>query len=160
MSAVLTHSIIDTAQAREMMLANAIRGAAIIGAPGGWSVLLKLGKTDKTLGAQRTNKPRQWISLDRCVKYLKQELGVARFDLLDATEHGAATAGERVRSDASDRLRRAHAAAQHDEWFRKQVQESLDDPSAAVSHESVKRSFAAKRAALRKRSNAAAKATS
>ena len=155
MQATSTFAIIDTAQARDMALANSIRGAAIIGAPGGWSVLLKLGKTEKTLGTQRTNKPRQWISLDRCVKYLKQELGVARFNLLDATGHRAAPAGERARGDASDRLRRAHAAAQHDEWFRKQVQEALDDPAPAVSHESVKRSFAAKRAVLRKRSTAA-----
>ncbi len=160
MSVTLTHPIIDTAQARDMVLANSIRGAAIIGAAGGWSVLLKLGKTEKTLGTQRTNKPRLWISLDRCVNYLKQELGLARFDLLDATEYRAALAGERKRSDASSRLRRAHAAMQHDEWFRRQVQEALDDPTPAVSHESVKRSFAAKRAALRKHSNAAAKATS
>ena len=157
MSAGATHAIIDTAQAREMMLANAIRGAAIIGEPGGWSVLLKLGKTDKTLGTQRTNKPRQWISLDRCVKYLKQELGVARFHLLDATRHGEAAAGRSARSDAADRLRRAHAAADYDQWFRAQVQEALDDPASPIDHARVKRSFAAKRAALRKRTAASGK---
>ena len=157
MSAASAHSIIDTAQAREMMLANAIRGAAIIGEPGGWSVLLKLGKADKILGTQRTNKPRQWISLDRCVKYLKQELGVARFNLLDATRHGEAAAGRSVRNDAADRLRRAHAAVDHDQWFRAQVQEALNDPEPAIDHTRVKRSFAAKRAALRKRAAAPGK---
>lgn len=158
MQIAATHPIIDTAEARDMMLAKSIRGAAIIGEPGGWSVLLKLGKVEKTLGTQRTNKPRQWISLDRCVKYLKQELGVARFNLLDATRHRAAPAGQGARSDAADRLRRAHAAAEYDQWFREQVQEALDDPAPAVANDSVKRRFAAKRAALRKRSAAAAKA--
>lgn len=160
MSAITAHAIIDTAQAREMMLANAIRGAAIIGEPGGWSVLLKLGRTDKTLGTQRTNKPRQWISLDRCVKYLKLELGVARFNLLDATRHGAAPAGRIVRNDVAERLRRAHAAADYDQWFRAQVQAALDDPAPAIDHASVKRSFAAKRAALRKRAAAPGKTAS
>lgn len=158
MQANATYSIIDTAEARDMMLAKAIRGAAIIGAPGGWSVLLMLGKTEKTLGTQRTNKPRQWISLDRCVKYLKQELGVARFDLLDATRHRPVPVGQGVRNDAADRLRRAHAAVEYDQWFREQVQEALDDATPAVANGSVKRKFAAKRAALRKRSVIAAKA--
>ena len=43
---------IDTALARRMVEASAIRGASIIGQPGGWSVMLKLGMTEKPLGTQ------------------------------------------------------------------------------------------------------------
>jgi DNA-damage-inducible protein J len=42
-------------------------------------------------------------------------------------------------------------ATAHDRWFRAKVQEALDDPRSAVSHEDVKSHFAARRAkALRK----------
>ena len=42
-------------------------------------------------------------------------------------------------------------AAAHDQWFRAKVQEALDDPRPAVSHEDVKAHFAARREkALRK----------
>lgn len=50
--------IIDTAMAKRMVGAAAIRGASIVGQRGGWSVVLKVGMTETPLGAQRTNKPR------------------------------------------------------------------------------------------------------
>ena len=50
--------IIDTAMAKRMAEAAAIRGASIVGQPGGWSIMLKVGMTETPLGAQRTNKPR------------------------------------------------------------------------------------------------------
>ena len=49
---------IDTAMARRLLDALAIQGASIIGQPGGWSVMLQLGATQKPLGVQRSNKPR------------------------------------------------------------------------------------------------------
>lgn len=148
-----SNAVIDTADARNQMRERTIRGAAIVGTPDGWQVRLKFGREEKTLGVQRANKPRQWISLDRCVRYLKDELGVASFNLLDATQHR--TVSDRVvRKDAAERLRRAHAAAEHDAWFRTQVQAALDDPEPAISDAQVKRRFAAKRAALRKRAAA------
>ena len=65
-----THTI-DTAMAKRMVEASAIRGASIIGQPGGWSVVLKMGLQERPLGAQRSDKPRTWRSLDRAVAYLK-----------------------------------------------------------------------------------------
>lgn len=49
-----THTI-DTAVARQMVEAHAIRSASIIGQPGGWCVMLKLSMTEKPLGTQRTD---------------------------------------------------------------------------------------------------------
>ena len=34
-------------------------------------------------------------------------------------------------------MRRAHEAAEHDRWFREQVQAALDDPSPGIPHEAV-----------------------
>lgn len=146
---------IDTAKAKRMVEAAAIGGASIIGQPGGWSVVLKLGLQEKPLGAQRSDKPRTWRSLDTCVAYLKNELHIVRFELLDATNHSKVARegeGKPRREDAAERLRQAHAAAEHDRWFRAQVEIGLaeaDDPGAEwVSHENVKADWAKQRAEL------------
>lgn len=147
---------IATAMAKQMVGAEAINGATIIGQPGGWSVMLKLGQIEKPLGAQRTDKPRLWRSLDRCVEYLKKELNIARFQLLDATNHSALDSlGGKGRADAAARLRNAHEAAAHDKWFRQQVAQGLaeaDNPTTRwVSNESANANWIKKRAALTKR---------
>lgn len=149
-----THTV-DTAMAKRLVEALAIRGASIIGQPGGWSVMLKLGMSEKPLGAQRTDKPRTWRSLDRCVDYLKTELHIARFDLLDATAHSAVELAGKSRNDASERMRQTHAAAAYDKWFRAEVAEGIkeaDDPNTKwVSNEDANKSWAKQRAELVKR---------
>lgn len=155
-----THTI-DTSMAKRMVEASAIRGASIIGQPGGWSVVLKLGLQERPLGAQRSDKPRTWRSLDRAVAYLKNELHIARFDLLDATNHSELALLEgKSREDASERLRLAHEAAGHDKWFRAQVDLAIkeaDAPDAQwVSAADAKASWKQKRAELVKRAGNAA----
>ncbi|ATE60023.1 hypothetical protein [Thauera sinica] len=148
-----THTI-DTAMARRMVEAQAIRGASIIGQPGGWSIMLKMGMTEKPLGTQRTDKPRTWRSLDTCVAYLRNELHIVRVDMLDASNHSEADTGRR-RADTAERMKRAHEAAAYDAWFRAQVQASIDDPRPSIPHEEVMAEFAERRAALRKKIDAA-----
>jgi hypothetical protein len=151
----MNNHTIDTAMAKRMVEASAIRGASIIGQPGGWSVILKLGMQEKPLGAQRSDKPRMWRSLDRCVEYLKKELHIARFELLDATNYSDVALVGKIREDSSLRLRKAHEAAAHDKWFRDQVEIGLveaDDPAAEwVTNEAANASWAKKRAELLKR---------
>lgn len=139
--------------ARHLVEAQAVRGAAIVGQAGGWSVLLKIGMHDHPLVAQRSGgQPRLWRSLDACVDYLKRDLRVARFEL-DASGHSEPTTSLR-RPDSAERLRRAHAAAaaEHDRWFRDQVEIGVaeaDDPNTRwVSHEEVMAEGARERAAL------------
>ena len=155
-----THTI-DTAMAKRMVEASAIRGASIIGQPGGWSVVLKMGQQERPLGAQRSDKPRTWRSLDRAVAYLKNELHIVRFDLLDATHHSKGEPLEgKSRGDASERLRLAHEAAGHDTWFREQVDLAIkeaDAPGAQwVSADDAKASWKQKRAELLKRAGGGA----
>jgi hypothetical protein len=149
--AMSTKNTIDTAVAKRMVEASAIRTAAIIGQPGGWSVMLKIGVTEKALGAQRTDKPRIWRSLDRCVAYMKSELHIARFDTLDATNYSDVPAAGNVRNDSSARMRLAHEAAAYTKWLKTEIQEAMDDPRPSIPNEEVKKHFAEKRKALRKR---------
>ena len=150
----MTSQTVDTAMARRLVGAMAIQGASIIGQPGGWSVMLKLGKVEKPLGVQRTDKPRTWRSLDRCVDFLKNELHLARVDLLDATLHSDETVAGKGRSDAAQRMRQTHQAAAYDKWFRAEVARGLqeaDDPATPwVSNEAVMAESARRRAAWRK----------
>ena len=151
---------IDTLMAKRMAAASAIQGASIIGQQGGWSVVLKMGLQERPLGAQRSDKPRTWRSLDRAVAYLKKELQISRFDLLDATLH---TEGEplvgKSREDAAQRLRNAHAAAGHDKWFKSQVDLAVreaDAPDAQwVTAADANASWERKRAALLRRAGGA-----
>lgn len=145
-----TAETIDTGLAREMVRANTIRGASIIGRAGGWSVLLKHGRTEKPLAAQRSRQVRVWRSLDRCVDYLKSELGIARIDALDAREF-VRLAGAKQRPDRAAALRRVHKSAAYDAWLRAEIAAALDDPRPSLSQQAVKRRFSAKRAQLRKR---------
>ncbi len=150
-----THTI-DTATVKRLVEARAIRGAAIIGQPGGWSVLLKYGMEERPLGVQRADRPRLWRSLDTCVDYLKEELHIGRIDLVDATQHSAtASLPGKSRPDAAERMRHAFAAAEHDRWFREQVEigiQEADDPATKwIPHEEVERQFGQLREDLRKR---------
>ncbi len=144
----MTAHTIDTAMARRMVEASAIRGASIIGMPGGWSVMLKLGMTEKPLGVQRTDKPRTWRSLDTCMDYLKNELHIVRVDMLDASNHSAGDVTRSTRADSSERMKRAHEAAAYDKWFRAQVQEAIDDPRPSIPHGQVAADWAIERAEL------------
>ena len=148
-----THTI-DTATVKRLVEARAIRGAAIIGQPGGWSVLLKYGMEERPLGIQRADRPRLWRSLDTCVDYLKKELHIVRIDLVVAIQHSAANLAGKSRPDAAERMRNAFAAAEHDRWFREQVEIGLkeaDDPATKwIPHEEVERQFGQLREELRK----------
>lgn len=148
---------VDTAMARQLIQARAIQGASIIGRAGGWSVVLKLGSTQKTLAAQRSKDVRVWRSLDRCVSFMKDELGVALIDQIDASRHSADDPARKTRADAAERLKRAHEAAVHDKWFRSQVNAGLHDLDAGdvlTEHEHDTH-WAKRRAALEKRIAAA-----
>ncbi|HLV28088.1 MAG TPA: hypothetical protein VKY60_03070 [Burkholderiaceae bacterium] len=133
----MSSDTIDTAVARQMVAANAISGASIIGQPGGWSVMLKFGTVEKPLGTQRTDKPRIWRSLDTCIQYLRNELRITRVEMLDASNYSEEGNARARRDDAAERMRRAHEAAAHDAWVRAQVEAALDDSSPSLSHDQV-----------------------
>lgn len=144
---------IDTAMAKQLIRAQAIQGASIIGRAGGWSVVLKLGTTQKTLAAQRSKDVRVWRSLDRCVSFMKGELGVALIDQIDASRHAPDSPMRKRRVDAAERLKRAHEAAAHDTWFREQVTAGLHDldEGNVLTESAHDAHWAKRRSALEKR---------
>lgn len=118
---------IDTATARRMAEAGTIRSVAIIGQPGGWSVMLKAGVLEKPLGGTKSDQPRIWRSLDTLTAYLKKDLRVVRIDSIDTTHHTDAGTNRSSRPDAAARMKRAHEAAAYDAWFRAEVEAGIKE---------------------------------
>lgn len=140
---------IDHGTLRRLVEAGAAIGAEVVGAAGGWGVVINYGRASQTLAVTR-GEPRTFRKFETLASYLK-ELGIT--DLRVHTAEFEAAAVDKPtdkRSElASERMKRAHEAAAHDKWFRAQVQASIDDPRPNVSADDARAEFAAKREALR-----------
>ena len=144
-----TRDTIDHLTLSRLVEAGAVRGANVIGLPGGWGIVIQYGMTERALAAKR-GAVRIFRKFETLVGYLR-EIGVTRYQV-DATQFDpVALKLERHRADASARMKHAHEAAAYDKWFRVQVQAALDDPRLSIPREEVKAEFAKKRDLLRKR---------
>jgi hypothetical protein len=116
--------IIDGKAVKSLVDAHAIRGAVVLGQPGGFAVLVKYGTNERAIAAQRSRRMRIWRNLNTAAAYVRDELGVARFEI-DMVDHDPA-ALERKRPDTAARQRQMREAVEHDAWFRAEVQKTLD----------------------------------
>ena len=154
----MTTKTIDHSTLSRLVEAGTIRAAHVIGQAGGWALLVKHGMTDTFLSAQRSGKLRLFRKLETVMIYLKG-LGISNFDV-DASAYDIETAKtNHKRPDRTESLKRVHKAAEHDLWFREQVQQALDDsnkPDAVfIPNEQVMAEWAIKRAELLKRAERA-----
>ena len=97
---------IGTKLVKTLLTAYALRGVSIVGV---WSVLVKVGMSEKPLGTQRRGKVRQWRSLDTLLEYLRDALRIVKIDGIDASGYSSA-AVTRQRPDVAGRMKVAHAA--------------------------------------------------
>ncbi len=142
--------IISPVALKELVAANAICSALVIGEDGAYFVTVKYGMAEKVVGARTRQggvKEREFLSLDAAAKYLRG-IGIRRFDVDESRFTGLKKRASRP--DRAAALKAAHEAAAYDKWFREQVQEALDDPAPTIPDAEAKAHFAAKRAALRK----------
>jgi len=66
---------------------------------------------------------RTWRHLDSVAAFVRQDLALARFEV-DASSHDSQASGH-TRPDQAERMRRQHEAAEHDAWFRAEVEAGL-----------------------------------
>ncbi|MDX8379673.1 MAG: hypothetical protein R8K48_06465 [Gallionella sp.] len=142
------NNTIDQNTLARLIEAGAVRGASIIGQPGGWGVVIQYGMTERVLAAKR-GAVRNFARFETLVGYLKK-MGIAKYQV-DATQYDPITIKkERFRTGASERMRHAHEAAARDKWFCAQVEQALqeaDDPATVwLSNEDVKAHSAVRRA--------------
>lgn len=144
---------IDGKAVRGLVDAHAVRGAVVVGQPGGFAVVVKYRDQERAIAAQRSRRMRLWRNLNTAAAYVQNELGVERFEV-DMSELDIA-ADNRSRPDAAERQRQLREAAEHDAWFRAQVQEALDGlkdgTNKLIGEAEWKASLAKKIAALEKR---------
>ena len=143
-----SNNTIDQITLAHLIEAGAVRGASIIGQPGGWGVVIQYGMTERVLAAKR-GAVRNFARFETLVGYLKK-MGIAKYQV-DATQYDPVTIKEeRFRKDAAERMRHAHEAAAHDKWFCEQVEQALqeaDDPATVwLTNEDVKAHGAVRRA--------------
>ncbi|NEK34764.1 hypothetical protein [Rhizobium leguminosarum] len=124
----MTAETIDHSTLSRLVEAGAVHGAHVVGKTGGWSVVIRFGKAERPLAAQRSRQVRVFKRMETLVSYLK-DVGISRFDV-DAADYVSETAS---RPDRAAALRRTHEAAEYDKWFREQVEEAIqeaDGPNA------------------------------
>jgi hypothetical protein len=142
---------IDHGTLRRLVDAGAPIGAEVVGAAGGWGVVINYGRASQTLAVTR-GEPRTFRKFETLASYLK-ELGITDLRVHTAEfEVANVDKPSDKRSElAAERMKRAHEAAAYDKWFRAQVQASIDDPRPNVSDSEARAMFAAKREELRAR---------
>ena len=111
------------ATARELAEAGSISSAMIVGQPGGWGVRLRVGQSEGAL-AGKDGRPRLFSKIDTGAAAMR-DLGLTQ-QVIDLAGYAADAARPSRRPDRSVALKRTHAAAAHDTWFRQQVQGTLD----------------------------------
>jgi len=113
--------------------AGSIRTATAVADGGGWALVVHYGQMDKTLQATNSGKVRTWAKFETLVKYLTK-LGIRKFDT-DATNYDPNHKPLTKRPNKAIALKRAHAAAEHDAWFRGEVEKSMNDTRPSLSHD-------------------------
>ena len=147
--------LIPPAALKDLIAANAIRSAVVIGDKGGYLVTIKHGRTERVIAARTREgqiKRRLFRSLNAASRYLRQ-IGMARY-AVDETRYQETTDRPR-RPDRSAALKRAHKSAAYDQWFRAEIARALneaDNPNTAWrTTEEVMASVDAKLASLKKK---------
>ena len=133
----MTTETIDHATLTKLAEAGVVRGAHVVGQAGGWGILVKYGRTERALAAQRSHQVRLFRKLETLVDYLK-ELGIPRFDV-DAVNYDPNSVTTRKRPDRTAAMKDAHRAAAYTKWLKAEIQEAIDDPSPTIPHHKAMR---------------------
>jgi hypothetical protein len=127
-----TAKTIDHTTFENLVEAGAVRGADVIGHPGGWSIVVRFGTTERTL-AQRRGAVRSFRKMETLIRYLK-DVGVSQFNVNTANYDPTLLKTTRVRPDSAARMKAAFDASAHDKWIQTKVAQSLADNRPNVSH--------------------------
>jgi len=114
---------IDHSTLAHLVEAGAVRGADIVGQPGGWEVVIQYGMTERALAAKR-GAVRIFKRFETLVTYLKS-LGIAEYRVNAANYDQPTAKTRKARPDSAARLKRAHEAAAYDAWLKAKVASSL-----------------------------------
>jgi hypothetical protein len=130
----ISSDTIDHVTLQHLVEAGAVKGADVVGQPGGWGIVIKYGMTERALAARR-GAIRIFSRFETLVNYLKN-IGISQFNV-NASNYDSSD--KRSRPDSSERMKRTFDAADHNKWFREQVENGIqqaNDPKTMwVSNE-------------------------
>ncbi|WP_213949898.1 hypothetical protein [Luteibacter sp. dw_328] len=114
---------------RDLISMGAVKTATILGQKGGFAVLASTGLQERIL-ANKVGQVKMFATTDTAVKELAR-LGLSSF-LVDIShyEKGLLRA---PRTDVTERAKRAAAALEHEQWFRAQVDEAIQQEESGVA---------------------------
>ena len=136
--------LIDGDLVRGLAAARQIRGATIVGRPGGWSVLVRYDGEERLVAGDRSEKAQVWGALDGAAGFVRSELGLVRFDVDAAADMPPRPEEARPEGDASPL---PSQRTDYEEWARRDIEAALreaEDPETVwFDNETVIRDVAA-----------------
>ena len=120
-----THDTIDHHTLLHLIEAGVVRGADVVGQPGGWNIVIKYGMVERFLAARR-GAIRLFSQFDTIVRYLRR-VGIAQCNV--NISNYDATARRVSRPDTRKRLEQTREAVEYDKWFREAVEAGLKEAS-------------------------------
>ena len=133
----MTTETIDHTTLTKLAEAGVVHSAHVVGQVGGWGILVKYGKTERALAAQRSHQVRIFRKLETLVDYLKG-VGIPRFDV-DAVNYDSNNVSTHKRPDRAAAMKDAHEAAAYTRWLKAEIQEAIDDTSPTIPHDEAMR---------------------
>lgn len=111
---------------RDLVAMGAVKSATILGQKGGYAVLASTGIHERLL-ANKAGDVRMFATTDTAVNELRR-LGLSHFSL-DITHYEKGSLRP-PRPDVTRKAKEASEALAHDQWFRAQVDEALNDEAS------------------------------
>ena len=113
---------VKLATLRELVDAGTVRRVTLVGQTGGFAVIARYGMQERAL-ATKTGAPRLFASIDSAARELRT-VGIAAFEV-DAANFAPSDLLRRRRPDRAEAMKAMHRAAEHDAWFRREVETAL-----------------------------------
>lgn len=150
--------LITSTALKELVAANMVRSAFVIGEPGGFSVMIKYGMTERVIGARsKTNTvhKRTFPSLDSVDNFLRKTVHIVDYSVNSANFEAPTLKPKSLKVQA--RMKLVHQTAAHTDWLRKEVEASRADTRPVVSNEDARKFLDANLAKLSIESKAPAR---
>lgn len=122
---------------KDLVDANAIRHATVIADNDKFKVVVKYGMVERTVSVRTRDgkiKEREFTSLDAVARFMSEKIHLPSYEVNAANFRPMSESRAVKRPDTAQRLREAHAAREHDEWLRSEIQAAREDQRPPVPH--------------------------
>jgi len=138
----MTNETITQRELESLAAGGLVNTATAVGDGDQWSLVLSIGKVNRTLTAINSGSVRNWSKLDSLYDYVSK-YGIRDLQINGQGFNKSLPSKKRKRPDAANALRHAHAAAEHDTYMKAEIDKSLELIASGeaiwIPHEQVKK---------------------